>query len=163
MTILRGSTASIWAVGCFDTVRKDFAPEPGMWFARRRCLVLMNSPFQGYCFALSVTILPHMILYLDVVIEYLVRVITRAIKRRRSRGWPTTKATVVRSDCPKTSSCDLAEVVYLYRFKDERYSGTDKKPFLSQTSAKDYISHYPPGTEFNVRVKPEDPEVSVVH
>lgn len=101
-------------------------------------------------------------LYLDVVIEYLIRVIARTIKRRRSREWPSTKATVVSSDCPKTSSCDLAEVVYLYRFKDERYSGTDQKPFLSQSSAKDYISHFPTGTEFDVRVKPDDPEVSIV-
>jgi len=101
-------------------------------------------------------------LYLDVVIEYLIRVIARAIKRRRSRGWTTTKATVVSSACATTSSCDLAEVVYLYRFEGERYSGTNKKPFFSKHSAEDYISHFVAGTEFDVRVKPDDPEVSIV-
>jgi hypothetical protein len=101
-------------------------------------------------------------LVLDVYVEYLIRVLGRAFKRRRSRGWPTAKATVVSFAWRISSGCSLAEVVYTYRFNCELYSGTNNKPFISDHSGEEYISHYPPGTEFNVRVKPEDPEVSVV-
>ena len=100
-------------------------------------------------------------LFLDIVIEYLIRVIGRAIKRYRSRGWPTVRATVASSECPKSSGCNLAEVTYLYSVNGERYSGTNKKPFLSHDSAEEYVRHFVPGKEFTVRVKPDDPEVSV--
>jgi Protein of unknown function (DUF3592) len=101
-------------------------------------------------------------LFLDVFVEYLIRVIGRAIKRRRSRGWPTVRATVASSKCPQSSGCNLAEVTYLYSFNGERYSGTNKKPFLRHDSAAEYIGHFVPSTEFTVRVKPDDPEVSIV-
>jgi hypothetical protein len=101
-------------------------------------------------------------LFLDIVLEYLIRVIGRAIKRRRSRGWPTVSATVASSECPKSSGCNLAEIIYLYSVNGERYSGTNKKPFLSHDSAEEYIRHFVPGTEFTVRVKPNDPGVSIV-
>ena len=101
-------------------------------------------------------------LFLDIIVEYLIRVTGRAIKRYRSRGWPTVRATVSSSECPKRSGCNLAEVIYLYCVNGERYSGTNKKPFLSHDSAEEYIRHFAPGTEFTVRVKPDDPEVSIV-
>jgi hypothetical protein len=100
--------------------------------------------------------------FLDVIVEYLIRAIGRAIKRRRSRDWPTTKATVVSSRCNKTSSCNLTEVIYTYRSNGEPYSGMDKKPFWFSSNAEIYISDLPPGTEFTVRVKPNHPEVSIV-
>jgi hypothetical protein len=96
------------------------------------------------------------------IVEYLIRVTGRAIKRGRSRGWPTTKATLVRSTYDKTSGCNLTEVVYTYRSNGEHYSGKNKKPFLFSVNAEIYISDFPPGTEFTVRVKPNDPEVSIV-
>lgn len=100
--------------------------------------------------------------FLDIIVEYLIRVTGRAIKRRRSREWPTVRATVTSSECPKNSGCNLAEIVYLYRFNDERYSGTNKKPFWFASNAEIYIRDFPPGTEFTVRVKPNNPEVSIV-
>ena len=100
--------------------------------------------------------------FLDIIVEYLIRVTGRAIKRRRSRGWPTTKATVVSSTYDKTSSCNLTEVVYTYRSNGEPYSGMDKKPFWFSSNAEIYIGDFPPGAEFTVRVKPNHPEVSIV-
>jgi hypothetical protein len=99
--------------------------------------------------------------FLDIIVEYLIRAIGRATKRRWSRDWPTTKATVVSSN-HKTSSCNLTEVVYAYRFNGERYSGMNKKPFWFSIHAEIYIRDLPPGTEFIVRVKPNHPEVSIV-
>ena len=101
-------------------------------------------------------------LFLDIVVEYLIRVIGRAIKRYRSRRWPTVRATVASSECPKSSGCNLAEVTYLYSVNGERYSGTNKKPFILHDSGEEYVRHFAPSTEFTVRVKPHDPEVSIV-
>lgn len=100
--------------------------------------------------------------FLEVIVEYLIRALGRAIKRRRSRAWPTVSATVTSSECPKNSGCNLAEVSYLYRFNGERYAGRDKKPFWFSVNAEIYIRDFPPGTEITVRVKPKDPEVSIV-
>jgi hypothetical protein len=101
--------------------------------------------------------------FFDIFVEYLFRVLGRAFKRRRSRGWPMAKATVVSSACPIAGyGCNVAEVVYTYRVNGELHSGTNEKPFISHDSGENYINHYPPGTEFNIRVKPDDPEVSIV-
>jgi len=101
-------------------------------------------------------------LFVDIIVEYLIRVIGRGIKRRRSRGWPTVRATVANSECPKSSGCNLAEVTYLYSVNGERYSGTNKKPFILHDSGEEYVRDFVPGKEFAVRVKPDDPEVSIV-
>jgi hypothetical protein len=99
---------------------------------------------------------------LDIIVEYLIRVTGRAIKKGLSRDWPTTKATVVSATYDKTSSCDLVQVVYAYRFNGERYPGRNKKPFLFSGNAEIYVRDFPPGKEFTVRVKPNKPEVSIV-
>jgi uncharacterized protein DUF3592 len=100
--------------------------------------------------------------FLYILVEYLIRVTGRAIKRRRSRDWPTAKATVVSSRYDKTSSCNLTEVVYTYRSNGEPYSGMDKKPFWFSSNAEIYIRDLPPGAAFTVRVKPSHQEISIV-
>ena len=96
------------------------------------------------------------------IVEYLIRGTVRAIKRQRSRGWPTTKATIISATHNKNSSCDLAEVVYAYHYNGERYSGRNKKPFLFSSNAEIYVNDFQPGKEFTVRVKPTKPEISIV-
>jgi hypothetical protein len=44
----------------------------------------------------------------------------------------------------------------------ELYTGTNEKPFISHSSGEDYASHFAPGAEFTVRVKPGHPSVSIV-
>jgi len=100
--------------------------------------------------------------FLYTFLEYLIRVTSRAIKRRGSAWWPTAKATVVSSSYDKASSCNLTEVVYTYRSNDEPYSGMDKKPFWFSSNAEIYIRDLPPGTDFTVRVKPNHSEISIV-
>jgi hypothetical protein len=87
---------------------------------------------------------------------------TRMMKRRGSGTWPVAKATVTMSACPKAMfRCDLAEVYYTYRVDGELYTGINEKPFISPSSGEDYVSRLAPGTEFDVRVKPDDPSVSL--
>ena len=101
--------------------------------------------------------------FVDIFVEYLFRVVVRMIKWRGSGTWPVAKGTVTRSDCPKAMyGCDVAEVYYTYRVDSELYTGINEKPFISPSSGEDYVSRFVPGTEFDVRVKPEDPSVSTV-
>jgi hypothetical protein len=101
--------------------------------------------------------------FIDVIVGYLFRTIMRMIKRRGSRSWPIAKATVTSSAFqPASYGCDIAEVCYAYRVKGELYTGINKKPFMSDHRAKDYVDYFPPDKEFTVRVKPVDPSVSIV-
>ncbi len=101
--------------------------------------------------------------FVDIFVEYLFRVMTRILKRRGSSAWPVAKATVTSSACPKAMyGCDVAEVCYTYRVDGELYTGINEKPFISPSSGEDYVSRFAPGTEFCVRVKPQDLAVSIV-
>lgn len=100
--------------------------------------------------------------FIDIVVEYLFRTIMRMVKRRGSRSWPIAKATVTSSAFQHSNACDVAEVYYAYRIEGELYTGTNKKPFMSDHWAKDYVDYFPPDKEFTVRVKPGDPSVSIV-
>jgi len=101
--------------------------------------------------------------FVDIFVEYLFRVMTRMLKGRGSRAWPVAKATVTSSSCPRAMyGCDVAAVYYTYRVDGELYTGTNEKPFISPSSGEEYIGRFAPGTEFSVRVKPQDPTVSIV-
>ena len=100
--------------------------------------------------------------FVDIVIEYLLRNLTRAVRRRGSSAWPRATATVTSSVFKKGYACYVAEVVYTYRVAGELYLGTEKKPFLSRDAGNAYAEHIIAGAEFTVRVKPGDPSISVV-
>jgi hypothetical protein len=102
-------------------------------------------------------------LLIDIYIEYLYRVVTRTIKRLGSTTWPITKATVTSSSCPRAGyGCDVAEVYYSYRVDGELYTGVNEKPFIIRNSGENYVSRFARGTEFTVRVKPQNAAVSLV-
>jgi hypothetical protein len=101
--------------------------------------------------------------FIDIVVEYLFRTIMRMIKRRGSRSWPIAKATVTSSAFqPASYGCDIAEVCYAYCVESELYTDINKKPFMSDHWAKDYVDYFRPDTGLTVRVKPGDPSVSIV-
>jgi hypothetical protein len=101
--------------------------------------------------------------FIDIVVEYLYRVIARAIRTRGITHWRIVKAKVNDSTCPvATYGCHVAEVYYEYRVDGEIYTGADEKPFLFNYSGKDYIARFSPGTEINIRLKPSDPSISFV-
>lgn len=83
--------------------------------------------------------------FVDIFVEYLFRVMLRMIKRCGSSTWPIGTATVTSSACPNaTYGCDVAEVYYTYRVDSELYTGINEKPFISNSSGEDYVSHFAP-------------------
>ena len=101
--------------------------------------------------------------FVDIFVEYLIRTVVRIVKRRGSSTWPVAKATVTSTACPNAVyGCDVAEVDYTYRVEGELYTGTNEKPFILHNSWEDYVRRYAQGTEFTVRVKPDNPALSIV-
>ena len=99
--------------------------------------------------------------FLDVIVEYLYRVMVRAVKARGSAQWRMVKATVNDSRCPSAIyGCHVAEVYYEYRVDGEIYTGIDERPFLWHDSCESYAGRFSPGTEIVIRLRPGDPSVS---
>jgi hypothetical protein len=102
-------------------------------------------------------------LVIDIYIEYLYRVVTRMIRRFGSSAWPVAKGNVRSSACPGAGyGCYVAKVYYTYRVDGEHYAGVNEKPFIIRNSGENYVSRFARGTEFTVRVKPQDAAVSLV-
>jgi len=99
--------------------------------------------------------------FLDVLVAYLFRIVARSITTLRSGNWPIRRATVISAGCPDVLGCEAAEVVYTYSIDGDRYTGSDRKPFLFKRIAEINAAMFSPGKEIPVRVKPGDPSVSV--
>jgi hypothetical protein len=107
---------------------------------------------------------------MDALFEYLLRALVyglRVIMRWPSvisaGQWLLANATVTTP--PRSSegiACRTVEIVYAFRVKDELYTGLHEEPFLSTESLTDYIERFGEGRHVIVRVKPGNPEVSVV-
>ncbi len=52
------------------------------------------------------------------------------------------------------------ELVYSYRFQGELYTGMREEPCLGSDS--EYMQRFPKGRSFVVRVKPGEPDISIV-
>jgi len=105
--------------------------------------------------------------FVDIFVGYLVslvRIIVRTRRSRRCSSWRETTATIVgvswqaQSWLPRPD----AEIVYTYRIDGGFYGGVDRKPFYLESSAKNYASHFAKGDNLIVRVKPGQPEISMV-
>jgi hypothetical protein len=102
---------------------------------------------------------------LDVLIGYsiyLFRSVIRMVEACGSTTWPVVNATVTGSSCDATYLGALAEVTYVYDFQGEPFSGMHRQPCISHGSAEEYVARFPTGGDVILRVKPEEPEVSIV-
>jgi hypothetical protein len=100
---------------------------------------------------------------LDIIIEYLVRVVIRLIRALRARSWPTERATITETGYrPGGFGCAVADLAYEYSFAGKLYPGTNANPFMWTSSAKDYSGQYSSGDEIIVRVNAKKPESSVM-
>jgi hypothetical protein len=100
--------------------------------------------------------------FLDIFIEYLFRVIVRAMRLLRSRNWPAAVGIVLRAECPRSSyGCTVASVYYEYPIAGKSIGAAYEKPFISHDSGMEYAAQFVKGVEFKVRVKPGDPSTSV--
>lgn len=77
--------------------------------------------------------------------------------------WPSANATVT---APPRSfegiGCPRVEIVYSFRVNGELYTGFHEEPFLSTNSLAEYVERFGEGRNLIVRVKPDNPEVSVM-
>lgn len=53
--------------------------------------------------------------FVDIYVEYLFRVVMRAVRLVRSRDWPVMRATVLSAECPHAGyGCTVAIIYYEY-------------------------------------------------
>lgn len=101
--------------------------------------------------------------YFDVVVGFLIRIVIRFFKLRSSEAWPVENGTIFATTCPAAMyGGPVAELGYTYIHNGEYYSGVHTKAFMLKSSAQDYVSKIHIGSQIAVRVKPTDPETSVV-
>ena len=101
--------------------------------------------------------------YFDIVVGFLIRTVVRFVKIRSSNTWPVEKGTISSAACPTAVyGGPVAELGYTYIHKGEYYSGVHRKAFMLRGSAEDYVSQIVIGSQIAVRVKPSQPETSVV-
>jgi hypothetical protein len=99
--------------------------------------------------------------FVDVIVGYMVRAISNAWRSGGSAKWAVVEA-IVTADPIKSSGYGgtSVEIVYSYRFQGELYTGLHEEPcFLSDS---EYMERFAKGRTFTVRIKPDEPEVSVV-
>ena len=100
--------------------------------------------------------------FIDVIIGYIARATRNAWRSGGSAEWAVVEA-IVTADPTKSSGYGgtSVEIVYSYRFKGELYTGLHEEPCF--VAASKYMERFAKGRTFMVRVKPDEPEVSVVH
>ncbi|MGH2506841.1 MAG: DUF3592 domain-containing protein [Ktedonobacteraceae bacterium] len=101
--------------------------------------------------------------FLDIYVGYALKAILRIFQTRGSGYWHLSTATVKSSDV-RTGwfGCPTTEIVYTYDFEGRTYGGLSEKPFILPSSANRYASRFPPGNRLCLRLKPGNPEVSVM-
>jgi hypothetical protein len=101
--------------------------------------------------------------YLLKALVYALRVIIRWPRVAGSGKWLLADATVT---APPTSlsgiGCPRVEIAYSYRVNGELYTGFHEEPFLTTESMTEYVERFAEGRSIIVRVKPGNPEVSIV-
>ncbi len=103
-------------------------------------------------------------LVIDVIIEYLIRLVSRAVRRRRSSDWPRVEGLVLssKSGSGATAGSVVAEISYVYTCGDTDYPASSKKPFWTSDSAEEYATGFSAGQRVVIRVAPGRPEKSVL-
>ena len=100
--------------------------------------------------------------FLDVLVAYLFKSLTRLLRMRGSAAWPTQVGTVTSSHVHQPAlGCATAEIAYMYKIGTSIYTGMTEKPSF-MGSAEKYAACFVPESRLIVRVKPGAPEISVV-
>jgi hypothetical protein len=58
--------------------------------------------------------------------------------------------------------CPVVELIYLYDVNDKALAGMESVPFLLEGSAEDYVERNPRDSSLTIRMKPGQPEVSIM-
>jgi hypothetical protein len=101
-------------------------------------------------------------LVIDIFIEFFFRTIANSIRRNGASDWPVVTAIVSDSERREPGmGCTVIVIHYKYRNAEMHYEGTHKEPFLFDNYAEAYLNRFPGGSEFPVRVNPNDPSHSI--
>lgn len=100
-------------------------------------------------------------IFADVFFFYIFKAVVNWVRARGSRKWPSVEATVLADPDRGGVGCLKVEIFYSYRFDGELYTGSHDEPFLID-STKEYAARFPKDGSLVVRIKPGEPEVSVV-
>jgi hypothetical protein len=100
--------------------------------------------------------------FLDVYVEWFIRMVVNDVRMLRSRSWPVVNGAVFDSACPRANGgCHVADVYYDYSFSGQTFSGIHEEPFVIHSSGEEYLRQFPTGSNYPVRVNPRDPSKSV--
>ena len=100
---------------------------------------------------------------LKTLIGYMSRSVVRLIKILRSGVWPLEYGTVSSSSRFALHAGPIARITYTYRHHGKLFTGQYAKPFLFLRSAEHYAANYPVGSTIMVRIKPGQPDTTIVH
>ena len=99
--------------------------------------------------------------FIDVFVEYLIRVLARFVKEIRTKSWPRVSAEVVSAESDSgVTALRLARVHFRYQVDGVVYEGSDTKPFFNLDYRDQHLRKHPPGTRMGVVVNPKDPTSS---
>jgi hypothetical protein len=100
--------------------------------------------------------------FVDIFIEWLVRMIAKIVRRIVSQSWQIVDATVTAAVYNNASyGCDITDLHFDYSFDGQEYSGLHEEPFIMGALAKDFALDNPAGANIKVRLKPLQPDVTV--
>ena len=99
-------------------------------------------------------------LFADIYIVYLARILWRLVALLRSRRWGRATGTILGVHLNGVYFKSVS-VDYEYGAESPKYASTFVKPFLIESSAKAYSDRLKRGMSFTIRIKTGDPEVSV--
>ena len=97
--------------------------------------------------------------FVDIFVEWIVRMIAKLVHRVQSRSWPHVQAIITAVRCERAGyGCHLADVHFDYEFEGTEFSGLHEEPFLVHDLGTDYCLDHPAGTKAPIRVNPHDPK-----
>jgi hypothetical protein len=102
-------------------------------------------------------------LFLDIFIVYLIRVLIRRWRQLGTSAWDLKEARIAGiSSRPTVLGCPVVELIYSYNIADKNLWKMESVPFLSDSSANDYIRNHPRESSLAISVNPGKPEMSIV-
>jgi hypothetical protein len=105
--------------------------------------------------------------FLDVFVGWLItlyRIVTRSVRARKTKEWRAISAVISSAAFQGEAYIPrpVALIAYTYHFEGGSYLGVDEKPFFFESSAKAYAAQFKRGCPLIIRVKPGEPETSIV-
>ena len=70
-------------------------------------------------------------LFVDIFVEWIVRMIAKLVNRVRSSSWPQVQGIVTAVRCERAGyGCHLADVHFDYEYQGAEFSGLHEEPFI---------------------------------